>query len=174
MRTRHGDGAQERIVRLSRRQRIVGKAIAEIAQGEAQPIGQSLGVAKHVGPIREERLHIRRPLQMTLGVLGEKTTRAGQRGVIPEASEDIDKAASRWLRMENAVGGDGLKTARIGEIEESESLTMALSREVALHLDEGSFLAEKRGERLDRRRIGGESHEALEPFRLFEAATQAP
>ena len=74
--------------------------------------------------------------------------------------------------MENAVGGDGLKAARIGEIEKAQCLAMALPGEVALNFDEGSVFAEKRGERIDGRNIGGEGDQTLERLWLVEAMTQ--
>ena len=150
MSARHRDGAQERIVRLSRRQRVVGKAITKIVEGETRTVGQSLGVAKDIGTIGEERLHVGRTLQVTLGVLREQTSRVLQRGVVSQAGENIHQPPARGPRMEHAVRGDGLKAARVGEIKKVQRLSMRVPREMPLHFDKGALFTEKGNEPVER------------------------
>ena len=70
--------------------------------------------------------------------------------------------------MENAVGGDGAKPARRGQIEKIERMAVALPGEMPLHFDEGPVLAEERNERIDGCSVGAKGHQTLQQLRLVE------
>ena len=175
MSARFRDGAKERIVGFPRRQRIVGKTVTQIIEGETQTIGQGLGVAKGIAPVGEKGFHGLRPLEMTLGVFQEQAAGERERRVMTQAGEDVHQAASLRFRVQNAVGGDGIEAAGLGQIEQAQRAVVALPREVPLHLDERAVFAEKWNEPVDRRNIAGQGNQALQRLRFVEpGAERAP
>ena len=94
---------------LARRHRIVGKAVAQVVEGEDEPLRQLLGVAEKVGSIREEGLHRPGRLQVPLGVLAQEAPGGGQRLLLADAGEGVEQGPALRVGVANAVGGHGLE-----------------------------------------------------------------
>ena len=74
-RARLGDLAEERGHRLSRRHRVLGKAVAEIRHRVDEPIGELARGRERFGHVGEELRHLRRRLQVALGVAAQPPPR---------------------------------------------------------------------------------------------------
>src|SRR4029453_4149942 len=97
--------AQEGEHRLAGGHGKLREAVAEVVEGEAQAVGQGLGIADEVGAIAEERLHLPRRLEMPLGVLGEQAAGRGQGPLLADAGEDVEEGASLERGMAGARAG---------------------------------------------------------------------
>src|SRR4029450_5935975 len=88
---RLGEMAQIADGRLARRQGIVGAALAELLEGEAQTNGELAGVGHRLGAVGEEALHLPRRPEIALAVVGEQAPRAVERGVVANARERVQQ-----------------------------------------------------------------------------------
>ena len=66
-----GQLAEKRDVRLARRHRIVGKAIAEIGHRVVEPLAERLGRRQRRGQIAKQPRHLFGRLQIALGIARE-------------------------------------------------------------------------------------------------------
>jgi hypothetical protein len=86
-----GQLAQVADGRLSRRQGIVGKTVAEVGEGELALFGDAFGVGDRVGQVAEEVRHCRRRFQVPLGVLQQQPSGGVERGLLANAGEHVEE-----------------------------------------------------------------------------------
>ena len=123
-------------MRLARRQRIVGKAVAEIGQREVEPLRELARAVERLGQVGEELRHLARRLEVPLALRA--------RAAVPRASSVV------WWRMQvrtsysslsfargvaHAVGGDERQPQAPRQIDERAVAVLLVAPEVALQLD---------------------------------------
>ena len=130
-----GDLAQERRLRLPRRHGIVGKAIAEIGHRVVEAIGELAGGGHGLRPIREQLRHLRRRLQVALGVVREALAGTVDVGLVADAADDVVERPILRRREADAVGREQRHVIRRGECDERVVVGFLVALQVALQLD---------------------------------------
>ena len=120
---------------LARRQRIVGKLIAEIGQREAEARRNDLRVGDGFRNVGEKLRHFRGALEMALGIAREQAARFGQRGLVMQAGEDVEHFALRFRRVADAVGGDQGQLEAARELDGGLIARFFVAIEMALQFD---------------------------------------
>src|SRR5262249_28441384 len=92
--------------RLSRRQRVIGKAIAEVLQREPQPQRELAGIGDGLGAVEEQALHRSAVLHEMLAVQTEPSAGLGDRGVLADARQHIEERPIATLDETRGVAGD--------------------------------------------------------------------
>ena len=137
---------QKRRLRLARRHRIVGKPVAEIRHRVLQAIRQLARPGDRVGPIAEERRHVRRRLEVALGVRRETPPGLRERGVVMNARDDIEQRPLGRRRKADAVGRDDRHVERRRELDERLVVRFLVAAEVPLQLDVHAVATEQADE----------------------------
>ena len=101
-----GNLAEERLLGIAGRDRIVGKAIPQIGHRELQTIGELPRLPNRIRPIGEQRRHVGRRLQIALRVRRQLSSRARQIGVVMDAGEHVEERPL-GRRREPDQAGDG-------------------------------------------------------------------
>ena len=104
--SRVGELAQEAERRLAPGQRVVGEAVAQVLQGEAEPQRQLAGIGHRLGAVREEPLHHPAALHEVLAVAREQPARGLERGVLADAREHVEQRAVPARDQLGLVGGE--------------------------------------------------------------------
>ena len=113
----------------------VGKAIAEVGHRELQPIGQLGGPLDRAGHIGEQRRHVRRRLEIPLGVRRQAPPRVREIGVVVNAREHVEQRTVVRRREPDAAGRqDGHAKGR-RQIDEPLVVRVFVAPEMPLHLD---------------------------------------
>ena len=128
--------AEEGELRLPLRHGVVREAVAEVLEGERQPLGERLGVAEEIGPVGEERGHRLRRLEVALGVLGQEAPRGGERPLLADAGQHVEERPALRRGVAHAVRGDRAQAQRVGQVEEGLVRGLLLPPAVPLHVEE--------------------------------------
>ena len=137
-----GDLAQERRLRLPRRHRIVGEAVAEIGHRVVEPIGQLARRRDRVRQIGEELRHLRRRLQVALGVARQALPGAMDVGLVADAGEDVEQRPILRRGEADAVGREQRHVIRRGQRDERLVVGLLVALQVPLQLDVEAIAAE--------------------------------
>ena len=129
------DLAQERRHRLARRHRVFRKAVAEIGHRVVEPLGQLAGGGERLRQIGEQPRHLRRRLEIALGVAGQPPPRLRQRGLVADAGEDVVERAIGRLGEADAVGGEDRHVERRREIAQRLVVRLLVAQQVPLQLE---------------------------------------
>ncbi len=141
---------QERVHVVSRRHRKVGKGVAQVLQGEVQPVGDPFRIRKGFGEVCKEGLHFLRPFDMPFAVGAEPAPRRIQVSVLPEAGEDIHHLGIGRRGVEDAVCREEGQVMGSREIPQVPYRFVLPSHRMALNLDEDISGAERSDDVPDR------------------------
>ncbi len=108
-----GEIAQMTDRRLARRYRLMRIIVSEVAELERDAIGEPHGLRDGVGRVAEQACHLRRRLQVPLGIGFQELARLVDRHMLADAGDDVLKLAPRRLVIEHVVDGQQLH-ARLG------------------------------------------------------------
>ena len=117
------------------RQRIVGKAVAEVGQREVERVGERPRAVERLGKIGEERGHLVGTLHVPLAIDAEEP--AGVVDVAPfaDAREDVVQLLVLGTRIADAVRGDERQTKTPREIDEGDVAMLFVAPVMPLQLD---------------------------------------
>ena len=101
-----GNLAEERHLRLPRRHRIVGEAIAEIGHRVSRRSASRACAATASGRSAKSSRHRLRRLQIALGVPRQPPAGACKRRLVPQAREHVEQRPLRRRGEAHAAGGD--------------------------------------------------------------------
>ena len=145
-----GELAEVRGRRLAGRQRIVGKAVAEVRESEVEAPRKLRRGRDRPGQVREELLHLGGALEMPLALRREKPSRAVERRVMADARHHVVELLVPGARVADAVGGQERQTQPAREVDERLVAVLFLAQAMPLELDVESP-REDRGEPLEKR-----------------------
>src|SRR5207245_4897028 len=77
--------------RLARRERELRKTIAQVRERERAALGDAAALADGLGSVPEERRHLRRRLQVALGVGEQSAPGLVERRAEADAGEDVEE-----------------------------------------------------------------------------------
>jgi hypothetical protein len=83
-------GSQIAVRGFARRERVVGKAIAQVSEGEGAALGQRAGGGQRAGEIAEQGGHRGGRLEMALVINPQPPPRCFERGLKPDAGEHVE------------------------------------------------------------------------------------
>ncbi len=138
-----GDLAEKRRLVLARRHRIGRKPVAEILHGELQPLGERQRFADRLGPIGKEPDHLRRRLQISLGVGGQPASRGIERRVLADGREHVEERPLVGHRKPHAAGRHDRHTEGFGQADERVVVVFLIAAQVTLQLDVDIAAAEQ-------------------------------
>ncbi len=144
-----GQLAEKRAVRLARRHRIVGKAIAEIGHRVVEPLAEHLCRGERRGQIAKQPRHLFWRFQIALGVARELLPRLRERGLVMDAGEHVEQRPLGRIGEAHAVGRDDRHMERAGHINQHPVVGFFVAQEMALHLDKHVAAPEHTDERID-------------------------
>ncbi len=116
--------------------------IAEVLQGEIEPVGNPLGVGDRLGEVGKELGHLLRPLQVPFLVEGEEPSRSFEMGVLPDTGEDVEDLAMGLRGIEDAVRRYGGKAVGLSQVAQRPDQGFLAAAELALQLDIDVAVAE--------------------------------
>ena len=90
-RARLAEGAEEADRRLARRQRVVGEAVAQVLEREAEPQCQLAAIGHGRRAVGEEPLHLARRLEKALAAAREQTAGLCQRHAVADAGQRVQQ-----------------------------------------------------------------------------------
>ena len=128
------EAAQKRDLRLPGRHGIVGKPIAEIGHRVLEPIRQLARRINRLRQVAEERGHLRRRLQVALGVPREPASRRRERHAMMDAREDVEQRTLVRRCEPHAAGGKDRHVIGAGEIDERLVIGLLVVQQVPLQL----------------------------------------
>ena len=144
-----GQLAEKRAVRLARRHRIVGKAIAEIGHRVVEPLAERLGRGERRGQIAKQPRHLFGRLQIPLGIARELLPCLRERGLVVDAGEHVEQRPLGRIGEAHAVGRDNRHMKRAGDINQHPVVGLFVAQEMALNLDIHVAAPEHADERID-------------------------
>ena len=143
-----GEVAQIGGRRLARRQRVFGEAVAEVGQGEVEPLGELTAGGQGLGEIGEQAGHLGRALEVALAVGGEEAAGGVEGGVVADGGQHVVQRLVLSLSVAHAVGGEEGEAELAGEADQGLVAMLLLAPAVALELDVEPA-AEEMGEALE-------------------------
>ncbi len=132
--------------RLSRRERVIGEAIADVLHGEDQAQGQLAGIGHGGRAIGEEPLHLGRGSEKSLAVAREQPARLGDGSPVPYAGQGVQQWPLGALGHEGSIAGEERELPMPRFRAQPFVLGLALPAEIALELGEDVEAAEEAGE----------------------------
>jgi hypothetical protein len=144
-----GDPPQKRRHRFAGRHRIFRKAVAEIRHRVLETIGQFPRAGDRLRHVGEERRHLRRRLEVALGVDRQPPARLRDRRLVADAGQDVVERTIGRLREADAIRTDegNMKSGR--EIEQPMVVCLFVAPEMALELDVHVLAPEDADETID-------------------------
>ena len=109
---------------------------------ELQAIGQLARGVHRVGAIRKQPRHLRRRLEVALGVRGQPAAGAHQRDVLADRGQHVEQRPLLRRGEADAAGGDERHAKRLGEADQRVVVVFLIALQVPLQLDEGVAAAE--------------------------------
>ena len=140
-----GEDAQIAVGRFVRRQRIIGKAIAHVAELEIASFGDRARGGDGAGQIAKQRGHLGRRFQMALAVDPQRAAGFLERGLEPDAGQHVEQPAIR-AAVAYVVGRDNRDSRRVGQRCELAIEALLAGVEMTLQIDVEIFRAENPGE----------------------------
>ena len=137
-----GDLAQERRLGLAVGDRIFREAITEVVHAELQPIGQFARGVHRGGAIREQPRHLRRRLEVALGVGGQAPAGSPQREVFANRGQHVEQRPLFGRGKADAAGGHQRHAKRLGEAHQRVVVVFLIALQVALQLHKNIVAAE--------------------------------
>ena len=113
-----GEPLQLLLCRAAVAGRLVGIFEAELVEAEAAGLGDRDRAGDRFGMVAEETRHLRRRLQMPLGVGGEAKARLVDGAMLADAGEHVLQGSPRRIVHVHVVGGDERRAFRGGESRE--------------------------------------------------------
>ena len=126
---------QERGFGFARRHGIARKAVAEIAHGELQAIRQLARGGDGLGTIGKEPGHLRRRLEIALGVGRQPPAGQAQRQVLADAGEHVGQRPLLGRGKAHAAGGHHRHPERRRQARQRVVVVLLIAPQVALQLD---------------------------------------
>ncbi len=141
-RTDLGDLAQERHLGLAVGNRIFRKAIAEVVHAELQAIGQVARGVHRGRAICKQPRHLRRRLEVALGVGGETPAGSRKRHVLANRGQHVEQRPLFGRGKAHAAGGHERHAKRFRETHQRVVVVFLIAMQVALQLDKNIVAAE--------------------------------
>ena len=148
------EGAEETDRRLARRQRVVGEAIAQVLEREAEPQRQLAAVGHGRRAVGEEPLHLAAGFKKSFAVAREQLARLRQRHAVADAGQRVQQRPIPALSHERGVAGEERQPQPLRFRPQPLVLRLLLAFERALELGVDAEAAEEAGEPVERRARG--------------------
>ncbi len=133
-RTRIGEYSQIAVRRFVRRNRIVGKAIAHVAELEIASLGNRARGGDGARNIAKQRTHLGRRFQMTLAVDPQRAARFFECGLEADAGQHVEQSTIRTA-VAYVVGRDNRDSRRTRERRELAIEAFLARIEMTLQID---------------------------------------
>ena len=114
-RAHFGDLPQERRLGLARGYRVAREAIAQVGHPELQAIRQVERGVNGLGPVREQARHLRRGLQVALGIRRQAPAGAMERQVFANRRQHVEQRPFLRRGKAHAAGGHQRHAKRLGQ-----------------------------------------------------------
>ncbi len=124
--------------------RVAGKAVTEIGEGEPAALGDFVAARHRGGQVAKQGGHFFRSLEKAFGVAGQPAADLVDRDPGADAGEHVVGGASIRGGVAHVVAGDHRESAGSGLGEHGAVLPLLLGVEVSLHLKKGASAAKQR------------------------------